>query len=502
MTQWFKPATLPVADEHMAGNYSNLVGACIGPEDYTYRMLRPITGADFPPNMEAEGRVMDTIFTLRDQEVAPTRLNIIQLMSIKYPYDEVVRVVDACIKAAGDEPIRREAVRECSARIAEWMQDMKGRGASNSIKEIMYSPFADYSFKYDEARKALERAAPLESVVEYYDEKRLFDLWLRDQYQGYADVQSGLQAGLNLPWEASRAFISRLKWNETTMLLGKEGSGKTSLGLDVAESVAWRQKIKTDVIMIRTETDPMVIQTRWFARHSLIPFKALDSYEVDLKSEKWMPKVEQWRAMRNRNSELYGHVHVLWMPEARVEQVVSEMEKCVRVSAEAGRKCLFVVDYLQAFNWWDYDMKQNTALEMIGMRLAGTNRRLKSHLFLIAQEGSNEGEAFGSTIPRKISQIVLSIKREEFDGGRAQMDGKQVVDASGVPQKDALGNPRYLHRKGDKFGSYVEIGISKANDAPTQVIKGWFEGAYNILHPDREQIKELRDKKLLPPEGK
>lgn len=438
--QWFKPAVLPAADEHITGNYRHLVGACIGEESFTHRMYREVNASHFPPNLSAEAYVMDAIWLCNDQEIAPTRSNLIQLLALKHDINQVIETIDLCLKEAGEEPINRSAVRECSARIHIWLDDAKLDVASNKIAEIRDSPFAEATFKYDEMLKALTEASPHQNVIEQYSEKQLFDQWLRRQHQGYDEVQAGMEPGLQLPWLASQAFISRMKWGEFSMLMGPEGTGKTTLGLRIAEHWSWKQKLKCDTVLILCETQPDVMQTRWFANKSLIPFKALDSFEVDLRSERWLPKVEAFRAFQNRNSELYGHIHFLWMPEARVEQVVMMMERCARVSAANGRRVAFVIDYLQAFDWWSYREEQRIVLEMIGMRLAGANRRLKSHTLLLAQEGSTQGEAFGSHIPRKISQLVFLIRREDFGEERAQMDSAPVKD-NGVPQKDALGNP-------------------------------------------------------------
>jgi hypothetical protein len=503
--QWYKPAPLPAAGEHIVGNYRHLTGACIGDEDYTYRMYRELRGKDFPPNLQGEAHVIDAIWGCRDRNIPPTRENVIQIMTLsgRADIDMVIQMVELCMAEAGwPGEVDRSAVRACSAAINIWLQDQRGLIAAGAIAEIMNRPWASYTDKYDEAVRALTNASPTDTIIEQYTEERLFDAWLLEQRELHRIRKEGGDVGPHLPWLAARAFISRFGWGQFTTLMGREGSGKTSVLLDIAEYIAWKQKLNCDFVNISCETDLLTIQRRWFSKKSLISFKSLDEGEIDLDSPKWMPKINEFQALRNKNSETRGHIHFIWMPDARVEQVTMMMERCARASAAQGRRVCFGIDYLQKMNWWDYNMPQNQAYEMIGEKLASANRKLMAHTFLMAQEGGTEGEAFGSKVIRKISQLVLTIRRTEFEG-RAAADGPFVLGPDGkTPLKDALGRERRFYYKDDQWDSVADIAISKANNAPTRFIKLHLEGAYNLIHEDAKQIEQLRKSQLLPPIGK
>ena len=479
------------APEKIAGMIRSLIGTMIGEFDRTIEQENEIHRDHLPNSMQGrEGWVLEAIYRCRAHGIAPTTENLCHVLELSERLPEPKFIVDSLVSESMDAGA---GVRELSAFINMWLQNRRGTVAATKIQEIMANPYADYTDKYNQSLELMALASPIDDVVQYFTEEQLHEAFLREQDDLWLANQSGIDIGPGLPFEAYKAFFSRFKWRELTTFIAKTGWGKTSFIIHVAQYIAWMQKLNCDFVLFLLETDPIITERRRYAQNTLIPMAAMDAGAINLRDPKWAEREAKYLTNIRKKSDTQGHIYTLFLTEPRVEQVLLWMDKCARVSYASGRRICFGIDYLQKFAWWAYpNMKQHEALQMIGERIASRNRTLGSHTFLMAQE-NEAGEAFGSSVIKKISQLMFSIRREE-----AEVTKDVPILIGGIPAKDALGGPRFWQRVGDKVTANTTLEGVKANDSPLGTIELLWEGAMNRIIQNPAQIKSLKEQKRLP----
>lgn len=485
----------PVLSDRGRQLVRSLIGSMIGYEDTTVFQVTEIKPDNLPLNMQtSEGYVLDALYRCRYDGFPPTRENVIQVLKIEKKMAEPEPLVDALITEGLADGF---SVRELSSFVGNVLQEHRGVVVGDEIARIFNEPSAEkYADRYERAYELLSRATPLDSdLTREYSEESLMSAFLLDQATIADARKRGEDVGPNFPFESAQAFIARLKPGEFSTILAQTGAGKTTLAMRMAEHIAWKQKIKTNVVYMTCETDPILIQRRQMSCHYLIPFKAMEEGVVDFREDPWRGKVEDFMTKSRTRSDLYGHIHYVHMDGPRIESVLATMERAARIAKASGRRIVFILDYLQKIGWWLYDRERYQVYEMAGEQFAAHNRRINkyvsSHFILLAQE-NNDGEAFGSSVIRKISQVAVSIQRE----GPATAD--HPVLGNGVHLKDALGQPRYWHRAGDELMGKADLKMTKANDAQMGVMNTLFEGPLNKMIQDPDQLKKLRAMRLIP----
>ena len=490
-----RPTSTP---EFMKQNFRTLISLLIGEKDRLHLLhtSEPFTGDWMPIDMHREGVVLDAIHRCYQEALKPTRENVIGIIQAQGTLDKPREFVDALLKEQTDNRVGVESI---SAFAEMWMHEERGKMASDEIVKIMNRPTADYAKKHEEASRVWALAAPNMNDVARYNQQQ----WIRDflarQTERAEIAKSGIKNGPTLPYKGHEAFFTNLKWGELTSIIADTGYGKTMISQDIAEHLAWHEHLNADVHWIELETPVDVMQMRTVAKHCLIPFDALASGRIDPTEDKWKQRIARFNAnISAKETDGGGKLFYHYVPSRKLHAVTSIMRREAMLSfAKKDCSVIFIIDYLQKFDWNSvirYD--QTRALEVIGEEISGVTRSLrlrgKVHTFLFAQENTEKGEAFGTSVLRKISQVMFSVKRMAPSG-----KDEAVKDSKGMPSKDAMGFTRYWSRESDEFGHKGFLQIIKGNDLPVveeRKIKIWFEGAYYRIAQDPDQIKRMKAK--------
>lgn len=467
------------------------------PENTYYSQLT-LRHEMLPPDMAPnEGVILRGIFDLRSRVpiIPPTRDNIANWLAVSGK-EPLISTVDSIVKEVDDED--QSGIPTYGAFVDAWMQNQSGMAASQRAAAIMSEPSPDYEEKYNRAAREFSKAIPKSATIQELTEDQLIELVVRENKATWKENQTTGDIGWGMPFQAYKYLFPRFKPREFTTLIAETGVGKTSMMMIMAEHHSWIQPIKTDSVIFELETDPYEIGQRQIGRHLKIPFVAIDSGNVLLDSDKWRPRVAEFSAKKNSRSNNSGHIQLIYCPGAIITQITLMMEGYAQASMAAGRRCAFWLDNLQRVNWTVYGIRQHEAYALIADSLSYVVRKYpNTHMFLIAQE--YEDRVFGSTSIERMSQKMLSFRREKPEGGIKEDIPVMVRDASGKPvqEVDALGNKRFWQRSGDKRSGKGVIELLKTNSGKEGTIEVLFDGALNIMVQDPEQMKRLKGNKPL-----
>lgn len=495
------PATAP---DNIKGHIRAMLGLMVGVDtDQTIQMSTQFRREQLPLDMPDEGFLLEALYYCKQRDLPPTRENVNQLLEIsgvKNPAEFVLNLINETQNTS-------YSIGELSGYIDFWIERGRMNAAAAKIMQLSGDPSRAQIEVYRDMVRTLSAAAPKRYEGSSYTSEELADHWFAMNQELVRANKAGKDVGPNLPFEAARAFFPRLKWKETTTILGREGSGKTTLLCLIAEYIAWRQRLvrPCDFVIFILETPEEVVQARNFSRHTLIPSSALTSGAIDLESDRWKPVWEKYKEGIRALNDKAGTVHYEFISRPGLNEVILKMERLADASHALGRDVCFGIDYMQKFLWQDTGAaSEREGYQEIGEALADINRRLGSHLFLLAQEGDKEGEAFGSSVIRKISQLVLRIALDiDPNTDRPKKATKDIAyyKKPGEPEKDAMGGTRYIQRIGQDVGLFG-LTVSKANDAPAETISLIRQPEYNIVYQNPEQIKKLQMEGRLPVVGK
>lgn len=443
-----------------------------------------------PKDMQPmEGLILDSIFRLKGMNILPTRDNVAKWMSVN-SREGFVPALDDIVKQVEEEDAY--GIPTYSAFVDQWMQNQSGIEAARQAQEIMAEPNPDYADKFNRAAAKFSMAMPRNAMMKTLTEDGLIDLVVRNNAKQVEQRKLTGEVGWSLPFPAHRASFERFKPTEVTTVIANTGYGKTTLMMVIGEHHSWRQKIKSNTIVYELETSDEELGQRQLARHLYIPFSAIDSGLVDLSNPQWKPRIDEFKAKTKIKSAESGHIELVWCPGSAIESICMSMEGYAQASAADGRLCTFWLDNLQRVDWTMYGMKQHEAMTLITDKLSFVVHKYPNcHMFIVAQE--YDGRVFGATSVERMSQKMISLKRDEPDGG-APSDLPVMARKDGVAGQaiDALGNRRYYHRKGDRLLGTGTIEVGKINSGVSKKIDILFEGALNRITQDPAQIAKLK----------
>lgn len=476
------------------------IGNLIDETDRILEQVYPIHQEHIGADMDDESFVLETIYLCHDYNIAPNASNVAQQLCAKGWLDQnaAESIVKELVEYAKDN---HEGIRALSAHIWTWTMEARALATTESISEQFRDPYMDYPEKHRRAMSLLLKISPSYVDSATISNAEILEEVMRKQNE-IADMrEKGMDIGPTLPFAAAQVFYPRLQWREITTILGSTGGGKTTMGMVHAEHIAWTQNIQCDALFISLETDVERLISRQQSRHMMLPHQMFIAGKVSQKNPKYKKLFDEFNDKINDYSHSFestGEVRFKYLPVPTIDGVIAAMEENAAISKALGRRLVIFIDYLQKIGSWCYPgsgMSDAQVYQQFGEQVASTNRYLNTHTVFFGQYNEATGEAFGSSVIRKISQLAFVIKRDEPDGG--VRENAWVTNSENKNITDALGSPRAFHRVGDKFSAYADLECIKANDVAPETIKIIFESDYNRVYQNPKQLKELRRRGLI-----
>lgn len=467
-----------MTDKYLALSYRTLLANLTGDRSRLMEMNYALKKEHIPTDLPFERAYMDCLWTIHMHSGAPNRENLIMALGLKYPnLKDIPEQVDALIA----DRTESGSVNLMSSLIAQTLNQQNLEASIQEALRIAREPIGGPDERFVRAIQLIT-----DSMLQRSSSRPISGLERLDQYMDVLRKRrerytKGLALGPMLPVKGLRELIPVLTPGELCLWTGPTGGGKSTISTAIAEYNAWGDMDKEveefsggiPVLMIHLETSHNSFQERQLARHLNIPTKFSKTAGLDPDTEPWKSRllsfrqqIEQWET--ERAPITYFHA-----PDAsnqEIEKAVYLFSEMCKANDQPGE---ILVDYLQKMRDTP-GLQKNESIAQNAEFLKSLAERYEIHITTFSQENS-EGKVFGSSQPQHKSQVHIQIEREDATEDHVRMKpGNQ-------PMLDALGQPRYWHKKGQKQAKTI-FRVVKANDDSPGEVTVWIEGAlYKII---------------------
>lgn len=498
-----KQPKAPATEQHIINLFSVLAANLIGDEDRTRELETPVFRRDIPEDIPLQRDAIGAIYDCAERGVPPTRENVIFALATLYNYN-----IEFATK--GVDTLLQSRTEDLEIMMpAAWAQAfMRRNKARNGVQRALALIQSRVGLIDDLLEQALtEINTSIDLGVGEFEDRDGEDLakYVQEYVQGVvARTRSGKVSEPSLKFKGfvgefdakgnpvRPGLIERLNWGETTLITALPGAGKTALGGVLAEHNAWYRGL--DVLYLHLETDQIIMGLRSVARNLAIPINALMSGRVDPADmtnpvSAKLSEFTKWIANPVKGGNPSGKIYYVSCGGWNVDRINGTISRYRHLADARKRGLLVIVDYYNIIDYSQFAKGVSTseAMGKVAYRLRECIKRenLKSkkaggegvHCIVFAQEkdngDGNDPSAYGSKQIIQYSQIHISIQRTTAEEDAARMKG-------GKQEVDALGNPRWLHRKGQKH-SAAKLVILKANNHELGEVPVTFENSMFII---------------------
>lgn len=454
------------------------VGLLIGDNDISVYGAGKIRPEMLPPSMNDERNILRAILECVKEGV-PALPNFVEAKLAVNNWQVSPNAVTVMANGVGSEWRANVAnsVSLCSSVISQWHFENDGMNAWKRASEIMNDPArGDYQTRYNEAKKLIAHVSPsiestrivndlelVASGIAEYERKRKL-LMEKGKFPNPVPHLASLR-------EMGISFFD----GEYSLLLGHEGTGKSSFAQQLAENIAWEQGIGYDVAYISLETNLEKLAFRTLSRNLGVPLNDFIKFQVDTKSKEYLEVYNAFIEKRARAEEDSGAVLYVTLGDKSPSAIIDAVNQCRLVSSSAGRKLFVIVDHIGRIEIPRISGSNdaNMITEAV-VQISNAGNSINTHvLFLGHTDNVNGTKLFGATQVNKNAQLVLVLKAEAPEGG-VKVD-EPAINFFGNRMADYLGRPRWFQRAGNKHLGKVEVYIEKSNDSSGGSVKVWCE---------------------------
>jgi hypothetical protein len=316
------------------------------------------------------------------------------------------------------------------------------------------------------------------------------------------------------PFESLNDAVPGLRPSNPVMIGAQSKWGKTVVGDVCAEFMAWEGGFAVNVIAL--ETDFGDYDERFMARHMGIPSRYFGSaFPVTLgpshvvtvgpirpSDTRWNPyigddAIEKFVERRNKGGGIIAYTRIKGGGTA--EEVVGAMTDFqLNVAEPAGKKAVFIIDYLQKISY-NPNLDQHVGIANNAAAIKDGFDALGCYGILLSQEHIGNPEngvekaknrqtaSFGSTMPMMLTQTYISLQRPN-----AKEDEAVVVGRNNERLYNAVGDQRFWARKDSPSGVDSKLVVVASNYGRTgAVVPIVFEGElYNCMCPKKIALQD------------
>jgi replicative DNA helicase len=488
-------------DGYLIAMIRTLLANMCGDFDRTYELSEPITIDHLPEDLVFERDILRLYLHFSAANITPTRENLIMgLRTIVGRQDfDLEKQVDTLLQARTVDGL----VYEMSHFIFQAAHAKTVRAAIEEAHKLVMAHSGNLDENLDTAIQKLISVARDDESSEQRNMSELFEHY----EEILARRKLARMGGLQFPSLKYKGFVGEydeegreiksgaipvLEWGQTALITALPGTGKTTIGGDLAEYNSWT--LGHDSLYIHLETEQWDMMDRSIARNCIIPTDYLTT-SVDYDDKKhpvtkmiagyknWIDNVEmkQYNGIAPLRSS--GEIIYKYCPGWTVHKINALIKVMRRRSHNRGRGLLVFIDYYNLIDQSEFSKNRAEALGQIAMRLrdnikienmkASKDGAGSIYLIIFAQENRDEAGnayAYGSKEIIQYVQVYLSLERTEATSDAPYME-------KGAPVRNTLGHTRYWHRAGD-YDSNTTIKIMKGNRTGRGSVNIRIEGEY------------------------
>lgn len=387
------------------------------------------------------------------------------------------------------------SIRLCNDVIHQWYFETDGMNSWLRAADIMADlTLGAYSDRYEQARKLIAHVSPNVESLKIISDKVLVDETMAEYAKKRKLLLEEGKFPNPVPHLASlRELGISFSDGEFSLLLGHEGTGKSSFAQQLAEHIAWHQGLGYDVLYLSLETAKEILGYRTLSRNCGVPFNDFMFFKVDEKSKEYLTVYNDFLEKRLLAEETSGYVQYAMLNDKSVEGIIDAIHQAYMITTSAKRKLFIILDHIgrvdkpriQGSN--DANIITDSVI-----RIANACNGIQSHIMFIGHsDNSGDGKLFGATQVNKNSQLVMVLESEMPKGG--VMTDEPAFDYLGRKMADYLGRPRYNQRVGNTHGSRIKVRIVKGNNIGGGSVDVLVERPMSSLFSDdREQLEEIK----------
>lgn len=447
-----------------------LIGTLLGDRPRTWEMGENFVMPDDITEFRDESCTLNAILEVEKLGQAPT-YEAVGMMLHGMSLHDVADRLDQYREHACDYPNALPAIAFNLTTL--YVLEKRGEKIRDEVAAVMAMPIPPHE-KLERAQKLVEAAQPRWNNKKNYRGVELVDLIGAEAMKLLARQRRGGTMGPGWGYQGLRAATPYMKTGNMYMLMGKGGSGKTTV---LANLMLKWQSDGFDPYVFLYETSPAQLYHKLVAIKGKVP---VSFFEGD-----WDPEnTEDPRntIINNITDQLHLGSQITLRNAARdtLTDIEQQMRAALRVSAVQGREPVFAIDYYQLIKHGGRDIFGGT-FNYFADELKALAVDLDVFLFVIAQEqeGQKPGDFTTNIRPKggdniyKGSQFVMRVTRTP----RLNTEHAQTRD-----DPDAFGGTRYVVHPDDALSPQGRLDVVKNNFGPLKSARVEFEHGIATVH--------------------
>lgn len=441
------------------------VGLLIGDHELRVYAYKAIKSEEIPVEMQDEKNILRAIEMCVAEGVSATAHFIEAKLAVNdlHVNPNAIAEIENSVGIAWRADVVN-SLRLASSVIKQWRFQTDGialwQEASNIMRDRAGGSYAD---SYDKAYKLAVMASPTNDTLKMLDDKQLIEEVMKDYQEKRRILLEKGKFPMPVPHIASLAEMGvSFAEGEFSLVLGHEGTGKSSFVQQLAHSISLEQGIGYDVLYVSLETSKHVLGYRRLSQTCGIPFRDFMMYQVDETAGEFLEVYNHYLMERLKAEETSGYVRYAMPQDKSASGIIDAINKAYFVTSAAGRKLMIVIDHIGRIELPDGNGSSDAnKITSVIIQISNACNSINSHVLFVGHVGQS-GKLFGATYGNKAAQLVLVLEAEKPEGGAT--NDEVAVDSFARPMADYLGRQRFFQRTGNTYGSEVTIKIEKANN--------------------------------------
>ncbi len=448
------------------------VGLLIGNHDLSVYSYKTISADEIPVAMQDERNVLRAIESCIQDGVPAEAHFVEQKLSVNnWQVSKDAVTVMASAVDSGWRGNTTNSLKLASSVIKQWLFETEGIQYWQRASQIMADQsLGSYEQRYQEAHKLAIQVSPTVENLSILTDEELVDGVLKDYDEKRRILLEEGKFPVPVPHLTTLASLGvTFEDGEFTLVLGNEGTGKSSFLQQLGAHVAEKQGIGYDVLYLSLETSKRILGYRRLAQECGIPTDDFMSFRVDTKSAQFLEVYNSYIKKRRQQEESSGYLRYAVLHDKSVNGIIDAINKAYFVTSAAKRKLLVILDHIGRIDKPDTQGSNdaNRISDAI-VKIANACNAINSHIIFVGHLGK-DGKLFGATEGNKKAQQVIVLEAGKPEGGVSH--DIVATDALGRNMADYLGRPRYFQRVGNTYGCELTARIEKSNNTGGGYVK-------------------------------
>lgn len=445
-----------------------------------------------PQEMPLERAILRTMYRLDQENMPATREAIFERVSLEL--DDVDRGVENLLVNYRTQPPQ---IGILSFSIHDWIE--RQRIVAGLNRALQYAKDDTYFSEevYQNAMQIISDVAPNRYTANTKDADQAFADHRKRRTEEEERIRRGDRNAPLFPWKGMNDAIQNFSAGEMMTILARSKHGKTTLGIMLAESMAFGDLRKNppkmdeaapqdkgyyDVAFFNLETDDYDLYDRIVCRHLQIPGEALPRIPILTGNNKVLRG--NYGALQDKIAAAQrtrGMIHYCYEPGINFNRLQAEVKRLKALADARGRELVVIVDYYgPPMDWSDLAHNSTQGYNELATKMKSEIASTLGVRMIVFAQRNIDAASTGKKTPWNGSMLVMRSQIVmQLERGEAESDSPVMIGDK--PKTDGTGSQMYYHRK-DEPTSDAVLNITFANRNPTKKIPLKFLNSYFAIY--------------------